>query len=109
MLQSVIDSASNIIFLGAGASRPLEKMLMNEFIVHLQNKPYIYRFALFSDIIEKINDLEFLLEQLQEIEGKDYLRYSFSTQISAPRVGSQLGRERPESSSADLAGSAVAL
>jgi hypothetical protein len=63
-----------ILFLGAGATAPLGKMLMNQFVSHLSQIPEISMSRLFQDIISKDVDLEFLLEELQDIERKEYLK-----------------------------------
>ena len=103
-------SAPNVLFLGAGASRPLGKMLMGEFITHLQNIPEISGSALFHDIIGKNRDLEFLLEELQDIEQKGYLKYHLSDEhdnLYPPRPPPY--PQRPERSFAELAISAGRL
>ncbi len=64
-----------ILFLGAGATAPLGKMMMKEFVQHLRNQPRIAQSGLFHDIVMKNADLEFLLEQLQDWEQKAYLNY----------------------------------
>lgn len=68
-------AAVNLLFLGAGASRPLGKMTMDEFIDHLLNDPQIADRALFRDLISSKRDLEYVLEELQDIESKRYLKY----------------------------------
>lgn len=78
MEECSLASAKNVLFLGAGASRPLGKMLMWEFIDHLSNVREIAGSALFHDIVGKKRDLEFLLEELQDIEEKEYLKYYLS-------------------------------
>jgi SIR2-like domain len=76
--------ASNILFLGAGASHSLGKMLMGEFIEHLKSKPEIAQYALFGDVVKKNPDLEFLMEELASIGRMDFLDYGFSTRSTPP-------------------------
>jgi SIR2-like protein len=71
---NVVDKARTVLFLGAGASAPLGKMLMVPFIDHLE-KNLKKSNPLFSDIVAKKRDLEFLLEALANIEDISYLRY----------------------------------
>jgi SIR2-like protein len=71
---SVVDKAKTILFLGAGASAPLGKMLMVPFIDHLEK--HLKEYPLFTDIIARKRDLEFLLEALANINDVSYLRYS---------------------------------
>lgn len=61
-----------LVFLGAGASKPLGKMLMGEFVESLANSnpPDEY---LFNAIVSEQKDLEFLLQQLDDLAAKDYL------------------------------------
>ena len=87
-------SAQNLLFLGAGASRPLGKMLMAEFIDYLMRIPFLERSALFHDIVEKRKDLEFLLEELQDIGEKGYLQYKLIDQTQGGLAG--LGPQRDE-------------
>jgi len=70
-----ISAAPNVLFLGAGASRPLGKKLMGEFVISLKENPQIANDYLFSDIVQKKPDLEFLLQELQEIGTKGYLAF----------------------------------
>jgi SIR2-like domain len=70
---SVVDKASTVLFLGAGASAPLGKMLMVPFVDHLEKN--LKSNPLFSDIVAKKRDLEFLLEALANINDISYLRY----------------------------------
>lgn len=72
--QSIL-KARAVLFLGAGATAPLGKKLMREFIKHLEGVGHIATYALFHDIIAKNADLEFLLEELQDLETKSYLKY----------------------------------
>jgi hypothetical protein len=68
----VIIGSPRILFLGAGASRALDKMLMGEFVDSLlqENPPAP---ELLQAICGKEKDLEFLLAQLEELGSKDYL------------------------------------
>jgi hypothetical protein len=69
---SDITAAPRILFLGAGASEPLDKMLMGEFVDTLldDNPPAP---DLLRTICTKEEDLDFLLEQLEELASKEYL------------------------------------
>jgi SIR2-like domain len=62
------------LFLGAGASKPLGKMLMFEFIDYLEKHKGFKRRPLFDEIVSKDRDLEFLFEELDEWIGKEYYR-----------------------------------
>jgi hypothetical protein len=74
MITNEIAESPRLLFLGAGASKPLGKMLMGEFVEHLtkqvSNEPYA---ELLRAICRKKPDLEFLIEQLEEICTKGYL------------------------------------
>ena len=61
------------MFLGAGASKPLGKMLMGEFVDYLMTKTNNPAPSLLDAICKKKPDLEFLIGQLQEISDKGYL------------------------------------
>lgn len=88
MTTSPLIGVSHVLFLGAGASRPLGKMLMGQFIDHLQNNQVISNAILFEDIIAKQRDLEFLLEELQAIEDKDYLQLQIRSRDIFPASSS---------------------
>lgn len=60
------------VFLGAGASKPLGKLLMGEFINHLRTKPEFSGDELFEAIVAEESDLEFLFEELDEWIEKGY-------------------------------------
>jgi len=70
---SVVDKTKTVLFLGAGATAPLGKMLMVPFIDLLEKN--LKSSALFSDIVATKRDLEFLLEALSNIRDISYLRY----------------------------------
>ncbi len=62
-----------VLFLGAGASAPLGKKMMGDFVTHLYSIPVIGGSNLFQTIASKKRDLEFLLEELGDLESKAYL------------------------------------
>ena len=67
-----ITRAPVALFLGAGASRPLGKLLMGEFIDVLENSAGLKGDPLFTRIVAKDRDLEFLLGELEEWGSKGY-------------------------------------
>lgn len=97
MVTNEIVESPRLLFLGAGASKPLGKMLMGEFVQHLlsgfPNESYS---PLLRAICEKNPDLEFLIEQLEEISSKRYLgnvhtrRRGDGELYSIPAAGSEL-------------------
>jgi hypothetical protein len=107
---SFLDKVSDVLFLGAGASRPLGKMLMYEFIAHLGNIPGVRDHPLFGDIVSAKSDLEYLLEQLGNIQDIHFLRYRLQGGTATPifaRQATDLARK--EESFEDLAKSAAKL
>jgi len=88
--------SSIVLFFGAGASAPLGKMLMREFVQHLAN--VVGEMALFRDIVSKQPDLEFLLEELRDLETKSYLGYQFASAISGVPRPLGAGLEAPRRS-----------
>src|SRR5258708_27701774 len=66
-----------VLFLGAGASAPLGKKMMGDFVTHLSTLPDIIAARtgsnLFQTIANKKRDPEFLLEELGGLESKAYL------------------------------------
>jgi len=68
---SIIE-APVIFFLGAGASGPLGMPLMREFIDKLEATAGFKEQPLFTKIVSRERDLEFLFEELEEWAGKDY-------------------------------------
>ena len=72
MYSKAIIQAPIIFFFGAGASRPLGKLLMGEFIGLLENSIGLKGDVLFSRIIAQERDLEFLLGELEEWNSKSY-------------------------------------
>src|SRR5215472_12591678 len=62
-----------ILFLGAGASAPLGKKMMNDFVTHLSLVQDIGKSNLFQAIASRKHDLEFLLQELGELESKAYI------------------------------------
>ena len=95
------------MFLGAGASKPLGKMLMGEFVQELRSRISGERYSeLVGAICEKSPDLEFLIEQLEEIASKQYLgdvhtrRRGDGEVFSLPAVSSELAAVAKLASSA---------
>jgi len=86
-----IVGAPRLLFLGAGASKPLGKMLMDEFVEWLmkQNPPEP---DLLKCICEKKKDLEFLLEQLEQLASMTFLTEYFKRK-GVPAVAPRLERE----------------
>lgn len=72
MYNGLIVGTPITVFLGAGASRPLGKRLMGEFIDYLRTKQEFATNQLFQAIVAKESDLEFLFEELDEWIGKRY-------------------------------------
>jgi hypothetical protein len=73
MIANEIVESPRLLFLGAGASKPLGKMLMGEFVEHLTKQVSNERYAdLLRAICQEKPDLEFLIEQLEEISTKRY-------------------------------------
>lgn len=75
-----IMNSDALLFLGAGASKPLGKLLMAEFIDHLFSEfDKMYgRSTTFREIIKTLNeyrkkDLETVLQELNDLTNKDYL------------------------------------
>lgn len=72
MDESKIVETRGLVFLGAGASQRLRKMLMGEFVDNLsKNNPPDKE--LFEAIVSRKRDLEFLLQELDALASKDYL------------------------------------
>jgi hypothetical protein len=61
-----------VFFFGAGASRPFGKMLMGEFVDSFKSK-FSTPNTLLEQICKKERDLEFILEQLEEISATAYV------------------------------------
>jgi len=73
MIANEIANSPRLLFLGAGASKPLGKMLMGEFVEYLTKQVSNERYAdLLRAICREKPDLEFLIEQLEEISTKRY-------------------------------------
>ncbi len=73
MIANDITESPRLLFLGAGASRPLGKMLMGEFVEHLTRQVSNKRYSDLQLAIRREKpDLEFLIEQLEEISTKRY-------------------------------------
>src|ERR1700732_1841956 len=109
---SVVDKASTVLFLGAGASAPLGKMLMIQFVHHLE-KHLGQSNPLFSDIVTRKRDLEFLLEALTNVDDIGYLQYHLQRHWEIARGGDTVvrreDRRRTEETFADLGESASNL
>lgn len=83
MKNSAIVGAPNLLFLGAGASRPYGKLLMGEFIDLFKRKiaggnnhPFaipLNSSPLLNAICAEHEDLEFLIEELDALGSRDYL------------------------------------
>lgn len=69
-----ITHAPVTLFLGAGATRPLGKMLMGEFISYLHQDSRFYSDPLFTRIVHKNADLEYLFEELEGWKEKPYMQ-----------------------------------
>lgn len=87
-----IVTAPVTLFLGAGASKPFGKMLMGEFISHLESQNAFGRQTLFKEIVStpESRDLEHLFEELDEWSRKGYSQQGGSVQLrSGPRASSE--------------------
>lgn len=69
----MITKAPRLLFLGAGASYPLGKLLMGPFMDKFRKKT---NNELLEALCEKKSDLEFVLEQAEDIASKAYLAAS---------------------------------
>jgi hypothetical protein len=65
--------SSAILFLGAGVSAPLGKKMMGDFVTHISLVKDIGKSNLFQAIASRKHDLEFLLQELGELESKAYI------------------------------------
>lgn len=74
MYGSDITNAPVTLFLGAGATKPLGKMLMGEFITDLYRDARFYSDPLFGRIVHKNPDLEYLFEQLEVWKETAYMQ-----------------------------------
>jgi hypothetical protein len=100
MANDYVTGVKNVLFLGAGASKALDKMLMGEFVAHLRTSTNVTAQTLFLEIVDENPDLEFLLQELEDLKSKTYVgKRSWSGM--APD-----GRSRPsgESTAASAAG-----
>jgi len=83
MTDRVIVGSPSVLFLGAGASQPYEKMLMGDFVRAFRKKnervsggpaiPIPIPNRLLDAICGKKEDLEFLIEELEILSSLDYL------------------------------------
>lgn len=68
-----------VLFLGAGASKPFGKLLMKEFVSEIKQHPAsLETLPLLEAICDEKEDLEFLFEQLMEIQLMRYLAEELS-------------------------------
>lgn len=88
--QSIVKTRA-ILFLGAGGTAPLGKKLMREFVKYLDYVEPIRSNPLFQNITAKECDLEFLLEELQDLETKEYIREELAS--SASNLRQRIERE----------------
>ncbi len=65
--------SSAVLLLGAGVSAPLGKKMMGDFVTHLSMVQGINTSQLFQAIAAKKRDLEFLLQELSDLESKAYI------------------------------------
>jgi SIR2-like domain len=73
MHSQAILGAPVTLFLGAGASKPLGKLLMVEFIDYVAQERGFKHDPLFQAIVTKEKDLEFAFEELQDWGSKRYM------------------------------------
>ena len=74
MTAKTIVGAPNLLFLGAGASAPYGKMLMGQFVGSFREKvANTNGGSLVNAICNANEDLEFLIEQLEELGSKEYI------------------------------------
>lgn len=73
MYSSAITRAPVTLFLGAGASKPLGKMVMAEFISSLYTDKTFHSSSLFNQIVQQNPDLEYLFEELEDWAQKGYM------------------------------------
>ncbi len=78
-----ITHAPVTLFLGAGATKPLGKMLMGEFITDLYRDDRFPSDPLFTRIVHENPDLEYLFEQLVDWNEKGYMQH----RLPQPRGG----------------------
>jgi hypothetical protein len=74
MYNRTITDVPVALFLGAGATRPLGKMLMKEFIDHLHTDSRFGSDPLFQRIVYERPDLEYLFEELDDWTQKGYVQ-----------------------------------
>lgn len=98
-----------VVFLGAGASEPLGKMVMSGFISHLSKIPEVGNDLLFRAITERQPDLEFLLEELQSLEHKSYLDKYLSAHGSSANFRARGALQLGPNSGVDIPLHAAAL
>jgi len=111
MYNQAIVTSPVALFLGAGASKPLDKMLMGEFINFLEGEKNYSSSPLFQAITVKERDLEFLFEELEDWARKTYLGAMHRVRGQS---SSSLGARRPvggqsSSSPLDYAGDIIEM
>jgi hypothetical protein len=94
MISNTIIGAPNILFLGAGASRPYGKLLMGEFVRSFRQKTAQIPAtvpapkSLLEAICDKREDLEFLIGELDALGSRGYLEQQIVSS-SNPNLPSQ--------------------
>src|SRR6266581_1193305 len=79
MHNAQITRAPVTLFLGAGSSKPLGKMLMGEFITSLYGDTRFTSDPLFQRIIRGSPDLEYLFQELDDWKAKTYMKAPLTT------------------------------
>ena len=94
--KGAIIGARGLLFLGAGASRSLGKLLMGEFIEDCKKAgPPWPGTDLFDAITAEKKDLEFLLEQLEALGSMKYLNRVSVDSVRSPTAFLGLGTSPP--------------
>jgi hypothetical protein len=111
MTASTIVGAPNLLFLGAGASRPYGKMLMAEFIADFRKRieggpAIVTSNPLLNAICRKKQDLEFLIEELDALSSREYLGRELLNSSPLGAIGKQ---EERWSGVSQLSGEATRL
>jgi hypothetical protein len=88
-----IVKAPCVVFLGAGASKPLGLMLMREFVFSVKNSSPPDS-ELFEAVCKQSEDLEYLFEQFAELETKDYLSFQTNPRTIMHGSGLQMAAGR---------------
>jgi hypothetical protein len=101
MYSREITNAPVALFLGAGATRPLGKMLMEEFIDHLHTDSRFVSNPLFQRIVSKHYDLEYLFEELEDWTQKGYIQRDLPGATANQNILGNSDKAVPLSSLAD--------